>query len=103
MGAILELVARRVELPELADALGRADDVQKQDRRQDPVALGLLYVRAGDELFDRYQQVGLRDGPVVGAVPLEELRSGDVVGEVPPLAGADVDVAGVLDDERLPG
>ena len=71
---------------ELAGPLRGADDVHEQHRGQYAIRIADLASRAGDELLDGAEQLGIRKRPVVGAVELHEPRARDVLGEIAAVA-----------------
>ena len=50
--------------------LGRADDVDEEHRREEPVVIVGVDARAGDELLDEGQEIGVGKQPVIGALAL---------------------------------
>jgi len=84
---------------ELARPLGRADDVDDEDRREDAVDVRDGDARAGDELLDCAEQLRMRQRHVVRAVDLDESRVPDLLGEVPAVIHADECVVAAVDQQ----
>ena len=99
---VLEAVADRApsSVAELDRLLGRADDVDDEDSRENPIGVLDVAPRTGYELLDRTEKLRGRERPVIGAVELHETRAGDVLGEVQTVARAHVRVVPALDHQR---
>ena len=93
--------SRQRAVAERGRALGRADDVGEQHRRQDAVGLRRR-AHPGQELLDLVGERGriARHEQVVVARELDEPRARDPLGDVAALLDVDVAVADAVQDQR---